>query len=305
MDQAHPIRRSVRAGARSLRARHLRRSVWRRASDALGMPLAADAVVIDLPGRCSLRVRLADGRFAYVKARRGTGSLEREAAALALLSEHGIPTTPLLAYDRGAVDVLVTAAVEGEPLRATSDDDVFRRAGAFLRRMHEVPDAGRLRPFDDVAGWGASWSEQIEEAMSAAQSLGADDAVVRRAVDAARDRLGSIELTAPGFVHGDCRRQHLLMDAERMAVLDLDVAGTGDPRFDLAVVTASARHRIPALLEGYGGPLASDPDVLAIIDAYQLAHLVKAVPWVHAHRLDVDGAVEDLRAAVDDIVSGR
>jgi Ser/Thr protein kinase RdoA (MazF antagonist) len=128
----------------------------------------------------------------------------------------------------------------GEPLKITSNRaEAFFSIGEMLAHLHAASDAwdkpsGFSRPRWDIDGLVGSeplWDRYWENPL-----LSADEkALFLRARDKARARLLEIEESLDfGLIHADAARENLLLEGNRVRVIDFDDGGWGFRLFDIA-----------------------------------------------------------------------
>ncbi len=94
------------------------------------------------------------------------------------------------------------------------------------------------------------------------------------------------------LLHGDCQPDHVLLDEDDtvLAIIDWGDASTGDPLWDLAVLTAHHQERLADVLEAYGAP----PSAVAVVRAYWIVRHLGSATWLLDHGFDPS---PDVRAA--------
>lgn len=285
-----PLKRS----ALALRRAWYRRAGLRRAEAVLGGRLQVDEVFVDMPNRFTARAHL-DDRQVFVKLRRQSGSLRREAEAHRVAAELDLPAARLLAYVPGVPEVLVTDAVDGRALADCTADADWERAGEALRRFHDPAGVERLRPFAGDADWVQGFERRlVDESRRAAPYLG-DEPWLRSVTDSA---LAAVEASPRRrtAIHGDLQAVHVLVGDDGAATfIDLDACGVGDPWFDVAVLGTYAGEFRTAVLRGYDPALAGDVDFLAVEHAYAAARFLSAIVWRGEHGYDEQVFVKRLR----------
>jgi len=267
--------------------------------------------------------------------------LEAERVWLAALAEAGEAVPEPLAATDGSAYVSVDVAADpqgGVPahtrqagltrwipgrvlgdLIAANDDSAevagwYRQVGAVIGRLHRqaagwTPPPGFARHRFDADGffgprpfWGRFWESP---ALSAAE---------RRVLRSARSRLHP-ELTALGtdpgrftMIHADLHPGNVVVDGDRLAVIDFDDAGFGHHLYDLAVTLCRpGADPLPdevreATLSGYREeyPLSGEDE--ALIPRFELLRRLALIGW-KADRPEVtwpEGMFDRLRAEVLD-----
>lgn len=245
----------------------------------------------------------SQGRAALRLHRRGyqsAAAIRSEHAWTRALAAAGVAVPgPLHAADGDTLVVLqggrhasATAWVTGEPLgEAGRPFDAplpvvlvrHRALGALIARVHAATDsmtlpAGWTRPVwdcDGLAGgapvWGRFWDHPA--------ATDADRTALLRARDALRERLSDPALGPVAPIHADVNRENVLVDGERLSLIDFDDCGKGFRLYDLGTVMSQnlyepARGAIrDALMQGYG-----TADVAAV-DLMTLARCCASVGW--------------------------
>jgi aminoglycoside phosphotransferase len=181
--------------------------------------------------------------------------------------------------------ILVVEAVEGrrvDTLRGPEHVEAMRRFGAALATLHTLPVPAGVEPF-----------RRLEPARQApaAELIG----LARPDVAAAAARLAD-ELVAdapapaePVCLHGDVHLKNGLMQARRIALIDLDQVGTGPAAADLGSAMAGIRfHSLVADETARGARLQR-----ALLDGYAS---LRELPDAHALRWHVAAAMLSERA---------
>jgi Ser/Thr protein kinase RdoA (MazF antagonist) len=154
-----------------------------------------------------------------------------------------------------------------------------RALGALVAQLHRATAAIALpadwaRPRWDREGlageapvWGRFWDHPAATA--------GDRRALLRARDLLRERLGGPVVP----VHADVIRENVLVDGDRLSLIDFDDCGWGFPLYDLGTVMSQnlyepAREAIrEALMQGYG---TDDRDS---VDLMTLARTCASVAW--------------------------
>lgn len=220
------------------------------------------------PGqRHVLRLDLASGRRVFVKCYRdGTGERAAEAwRALAdALSAWGGPAVPVrpLAYVP-TERLMLWEGVEGATLGDVLDTSLepVRAAGAALRAIHDRPvDAAHPAPVSDPAREGTASLRSAEHVAALLPAAG--ERMAALVAEAVR-RLGETPAESGHLLHGDYKCDNLVVEGDRLRLLDLDRVTVGDPALDLGKISADlrwwaasrrtdAQPLLAALLDGYG-----------------------------------------------------
>lgn len=161
-------------------------------------------------------------------------------------------------------------------------------AGAALRAIHDIasgPVAAERGVADEVAA-ATRASAHITGLLPALGDR------LRRLLDGVGERVQGLPAEAPALTHGDAKCDNLLVDRDRLTVIDLDRCGYADPALDIGKFLADLRwwcernsldtETVQALfLAGYGD---CDRARLARARAYEVLFQVK----IAARRLGVD-----------------
>ncbi len=160
-----------------------------------------------------------------------------------------------------------TAAAPGRALTATPNDRLRAALRAALEELHAAPNPtlGTRTDRDDLIA--------AQRALDALAAVAPD---LEPRAHALRERLAvllaSLAPATSVFTHGDLGADQLLVDGDRLAVIDWDEAANGDPHFDWGSLQADLRGR--GLETSWVEPLAAS--VLADrFDAVRMA-------WQHA-----------------------
>lgn len=226
------------------------------------------------------------------------------------VEDHGVP-------ERRQVDVLGWAA--GRPLAGQIDDStldaetaglIYHRVGQTAARLHLQADAwtrpeGFVRHHWDLPAligespfWGRFWEY---EGLTVAQRSLIDRTRARAAIDLAAFAASGGDY---GLIHADMIPDNLLLDGERVSLIDFDDAGFGWRTFELATILhflADNPHSAvmeAALLEGYQSVrplLATDLDALPMFLALRG---LSYIGWIHTRR-ETETAHELAPALID------
>lgn len=196
----------------------------------------------------------------------------------------------------GRRDVVAFAFMSGvEP--SPSDDlrDGFRRLGAISARLHQHSKRWRPPPGFSRKAWGvaatvgpsAYWGDWRD-----ALGLTADGRrVLERAVALMGERLAAFGDGRErfGLIHADLRLANLLIDGERIGVIDFDDCGFGWFLFDFAAAISffETDPPIPALqdawLAGYRAVGALSDDEAAELPTFVALRRLQLTAWVASH----------------------
>ncbi|HYD07361.1 MAG TPA: phosphotransferase [Reyranella sp.] len=182
-------------------------------------------------------------------------------------------------------------------LAETRDDrvteDYFAQLGALTAAMHNQASAWRPPPgftrhaldADGLMGaaphWGPFWEHR---SLTAAE---------RRLLLDVRDRMHekltrlSKAPTGYSLIHADMHPGNILVDGERLTIIDFDDAGFGWHQYDIAVVltywqakpNAAAIER--AFLDGYRATGPVPGEALALVPMFRLIRWMASIGWFH------------------------
>lgn len=295
---------------------------------ALGSPVVYAATQQSgfSPG-VAARLRLADGRRAFVKAispaqNPDSPAMHRREAAVSAALPAGAPVPRLLAVvDEGEQGWIALAFedVEGRHPALPWRPDELERVLAALEELAEA-----LTPAPPLPGLERTASHAFAHMLCGWQRLAEGDPALRARLDPWSlrhlDALAELEAAAPAAVEGDTllhfdtRADNLLLDGERVWIVDWPHACTGAAWVDVALFAVSvamqggpppeemiARHpaaraagpaAVSAALVSFAGfftqrALLPPPPGLPTLRAFQAAHGVAARAWI-ARRLGWD-----------------
>ncbi|MEO8299279.1 MAG: homoserine kinase [Burkholderiales bacterium] len=183
------------------------------------------------------------------------------------------------------------------PLALADAPAVFRRLGHETARLHQASDAwarpaGFTRCAWDIDGlvgeapvWGCFWENPALDAPTR-QLLQAFRGAARRTLE---QHLGTLDY---GLIHADLVRENVMVDGERIGMLDFDDAGFGFRLFDVATTLLKnlAEPDYPALkaalLAGYTQVRPLDTELLTLFIALRATTYVG---WI-VPRMAEDGS---------------
>ena len=187
----------------------------------------------------------------------------------------------------------VSLQVAGRPLSQVLRDDpgslpMAAVAGAALRAIHDI-DPGLAAAERGIADEVASAMRACAHISGLLPTLGSR---LRRLLDGVGERVQGLPAEAPALTHGDAKCDNLLVDRDRLTVIDLDRCGYADPALDVGKLLADLRWWCAgsgldtaavqaAFLTGYRG---CNPALLARARAYEVLFQVK----IAGRRLGVD-----------------
>ena len=229
-------------------------------------------------------VRVGD---VFIKVDTNPDRVQREMASLHLVS--AVPVPEVLWSQPGTPHVLAVAALRGTPLAVlgspcSHSKAAWVAAGRAARDLHEqaVPESlsapSRYR-LEDVA--------ELEERLLAHTAV--DRSIVTE--HARRARAASERATNAALVHGDFQAAHVFIDDGDAVsgIIDWGDAGTGDPHYDLAVLTVGHHEFLDDVLSGYGGEVDRDR-----IEGYWSWRRLGSIRWMIEHGFDPSGDIKAL-----------
>jgi aminoglycoside phosphotransferase (APT) family kinase protein len=289
--------------------RALERS-WRRG-------VAVAEVLVSMPERCVFVAASPDGSQVVVKSDIRPGRLAAEREVLMAARAAGLPVPAIVHGGGGPLPLLVLEYVRGQALSSDSPALVWAEAGRLLRRLHGMDVPGRIgsctgrrplrwflteRASADAAAAARHGLITAEQAASLARQLGEQ---FRETVDPDRECV----------LHGDSQPAHFVIAGTGplanppkvtdpagviAAMLDFGDACTGDPVWDLAVLTLDDPGRLDDVLTGYAPEAGLARRVRRLIQPYRLLRRLGEAVWLQAHGFDAAPGTALLRAAAAD-----
>ena len=208
---------------------------------------------------------------------------------------------------------------DGDLLGALDDDGSLRHVVAFEFMRGKEPDPGAdlavwykalgsitARLHAHVRGWRPSADFRRKtwdfDAMLGDRPLWGDwrcglgldaagRALIQRASDHLRDEVASYGGVGQkfGLIHADLRPANLLVDGDRLAVIDFDDCGFSWFMYDFAAAVSFMEHEpfIPELeeawLDGYAAVAPIAPEDRAIMPAFLLLRRILLTAWIASH----------------------
>lgn len=234
--------------------------------------------------------------------------IESELAWLAALSREGVvdtltPVPQISGHLIGSIDdagaqrhVVAFEFLPGkEPDEASGLAGWYRKLGAVNARLHAharawTPPPGFIRKtwnfestLGDIQLWG-DWRAGLGLTPEGRQMLEETAATLRRQLAAygeTPDRFG--------LVHADMRLANLLIDGERLSVIDFDDCGFSWYLYDFAAAISFLEHEpyIPALLDawiaGYRSVAPLSDDDVAMIPIFIMLRRMLLTAWIASH----------------------
>lgn len=280
---------------------------------------AGDLTLIAMTENVTFKVTDRRGGGAYVLRLHRPGyhtleELDSEHAWIRALDEAGVEVPKSVAARDGRNYVPVTIAATGERrfagmarwtegrllsdvLAETHDqrkvEAYFAQLGALVAAMHNQASAWRSPPHfarhhldaDGLMGeaphWGPFWEHR--SLSSAERELLRD---TRGRMHAWLAGLGK-DASSYSLIHSDMHPGNILVDGERLTVIDFDDAGFGWHQYDIAVVLsywqskANAAAIERAFLDGYRTVRQLPDDDLTWIPMFRLIRGMAAIGWFH------------------------
>jgi aminoglycoside phosphotransferase (APT) family kinase protein len=246
---------------------------------AARLNIAVDEVFVDHHERAVFR-----SGDAVVKVDRREEQQRAELVALRAAGAAGLPVPRVLNVDDGLPTVMVIEHRGGTPLGSMDDRRAWQAAGEVLRALHDVPIPDDLPRFDfREPNWRSFALWWIDHYRGEAP-LRAD--IVERLHARVTDTFTAMPEPRRVFLHGDCAPAHFLVDEatnEITGLIDFGDTGSGDPAYDIAVLTLWPTERLEPVLAGYKPAYDVSADVL---DAYRIVRHLGAADWLMEHGFD-------------------
>lgn len=171
----------------------------------------------------------------------------------------------------------------------------FRHLGALTARLHAhargfVLPEGFTRKrwtWDTIIGPQAYWGD-----WRAARGLSEDDRRLLDRTDTALRAMTRAHGTGPerfGLIHGDMRLANLLVQGDRMTVIDFDDCGFGWFGYDFAAAVSFVEETpaLPALMrgwvEGYRSIAPLAPEIEAALPMFVMLRRMQLTAWLASH----------------------
>ena len=172
-------------------------------------------------------------------------------------------------------------------------ESYFAQLGALTAAMHNQASAWQAPPYftrhhldadglmGDAPHWGPFWEHHLLSAAERGLLL-----ETRERMHAWLARLGK-EASGYSLIHSDMHPGNILVDGERLTVIDFDDTGFGWHHYDIAVVLtywqnkpdAAAIER--AFLDGYRAVRPLPDSALAEIEMFRLIRWMASIGWFH------------------------
>jgi Ser/Thr protein kinase RdoA (MazF antagonist) len=298
----------------------------------------ADLTLVSLAENVTFKVTDREGSAYVLRLHRpGYHTLDElvsERAWIGSLAEAGIDVPRGVSARDGRDYVRVTIPATGEQryagmlrwtegrllsnvLAETSDDrvieDYFAQLGALTASMHNQASAWRPPPgfarhaldADGLMGeaphWGPFWEHRSLSTVERSLLLQARTRMHERLTRLSRDP------AAYSLIHADMHPGNILVDGDRLVVIDFDDAGFGWHQYDIAVVLTywqarpNAAEIERAFLDGYRAVRAVPDEALASIPLFRLIRWMASIGWFHQRpELEPSPVFEERKAWVLD-----
>lgn len=280
---------------------------------------AAETTLVSLSENVTFKVtdRRDGGAYVLRLHRPGYHTLEElqsEHDWIRALAESGVEVPRPVAARDGRDYVPVTIAATGEKrfagmarwtegrllsdvLAETADqrtvEDYFAQLGALTAAMHNQASAWRPPPeftrhhldtdglMGDAPHWGPFWEHRSLTA--------AERGLLLDARGRLREKLARLGKDPSGYslIHADMHPGNILVDGERLTVIDFDDAGFGWHQYDIAVVLTywqskpNAAEIERAFFGGYRATRRVPDAALAAIPMFRLIRWMASIGWFH------------------------
>jgi Ser/Thr protein kinase RdoA (MazF antagonist) len=259
-------------------------------------------ILIDFEHRVVYRaVSPRDGVRFIVKVHRRANAFSGEEHALGRAAAGGCCVPPVVMSNARPPSILVMADLPGCPLTESASRACWNAAGEELPRLHGIA-LGELRRFDQCGqGWRDFVSHWATTELDRTVRCGLIGSVLAHALR--RTVVRPIrEAPEPDrcFLHGDCKPDHILLTGgvSRPALVDFGNSGTGDPVWDLVVLTLSEADPF-AVVEGYRPAAGTTQRLLSLGHAYRIIRHSCDANWLFEHGYDPARDVRRLTELAD------
>jgi Ser/Thr protein kinase RdoA (MazF antagonist) len=281
-------------------------------------PIDGELALVSLAENVTFKVTDRDGSACVLRLHRpGYHTLDElvsERAWIRALADAGIDVPgPVPARD-GRDYVPVTIPATGEQrfagmlrwtegrllshvLAETSDDkiveDYFAQLGALTAAMHNQASAWRPPPgfarhaldadglMGDTPHWGPFWEHRSLSGAERRLLLDTRTLMHQKLAKLGRDS------SAYSLIHADMHPGNILVDGDRLVVIDFDDSGFGWHAYDLAVVLTYWQSKPNsagierAFLRGYRATRPVSDEALALIPTFKLIRWMASIGWFH------------------------
>lgn len=218
----------------------------------------------------------------FIKIDANADRLWRETQALGCVD---VPVPEVL-WSRDEPAMLALAGLAGRPLSGDDPPGTWAGVGEVVQQLH----ATRLPDWigEPMTASGVEYWIELENRWVRSNTE-LDASVIDRAVRSSRRLIDGMETLRPVFRHGDLQADHVFVDDGHVTgLLDWSDVSAGDGAYDLAVLTSTAKHHLPSLLEGYG-----DVDADRVRAWWSLRHLGE-LRWQAEHDFPIHQSIECL-----------
>ena len=212
--------------------------------------------------------------------------------------------------------------IEGEQLGNATENledqaafaRIYRTVGEISARLHDqavawTPPAGFVRHAWDVDGltgsepvWGRFWEHP---ALAASER-----ALAERARDRVRDDLLTFGVSCDNFslIHSDILPENVLVQRERVRIIDFDDTGFGWHLYDIATTLADYRggektaQKLEAYVEGYRSIRELADAHLERLDLFGVARALTTLGWLST-RAETENARRVGRETIEEILT--
>ena len=311
------------------------RDAARRLEQSWRHEVTVGEVLVAMAERCVFVTLSPDGRPVVVKADARPGRTATELRVLTAARAAGVPVPAVVHADRQAPALLVLEYVPGQALGSAASAAAWAQAGRLLRRLHDMPDPGGIGsaiewPAEGRLGPRPSLRHALPQRAARETAVAAQRGLLSEGQASRISRLigrafGGIDDPERDCVlHGDCQPSHFLLGAAEAdarlggaepgaglrpaahsaggtiaAVIDFGDACTGDPAWDLAVLTLDDAGRLDDVLTGY----APEPHIArrmsALAGPYRLLRRLGEANWLADHGFSPEPSIAPLRDAGD------
>jgi aminoglycoside phosphotransferase (APT) family kinase protein len=167
--------------------------------------------------------------------------------------------------------------------------------GRHLRRLHALSPPDPLGRFDHRRPTWSSfliwWSDGEIDRCADAEII--EHSTLARARVWLRETFAEMSRIDRGFIHGDLQPDHVLLRASSCdpIIIDWGDAATGDPLWDLTVLTLDHPERLDLLLEDYRPSESFRIHIARYLGAYRLLRYVSNVNWLSEAGFDPSASV--------------
>jgi aminoglycoside phosphotransferase (APT) family kinase protein len=300
------------------------RSAARRLERSWRHQVTVGEVLVAMAERCVFVTVRPDGRPVVVKADARPGRTATELRVLTAARAAGVPVPAVVHADSQEPALLVLEYVPGQALGSAASPAAWAQAGRLLRRLHDMRDPGGIGPAlewpaDGRLGPRPPLSHVLpqraarEAAAASRRGLISEGQALRIARLLGRAFGGVEDPERDCMLHGDCQPGHFLLGPPEAgaglgpagrgagdtiaAVIDFADACTGDPAWDLAVLTLDDPGRLDDVLTGYAPEPRLARRISALAGPYRLLRRLGEATWLADHGFSPEPGLAPLRDA--------